>query len=79
MGALVAPDTVSPTNDENNYLGFAVGFQPTNDYFSPNIIYGVNIAPALVVESRLGYNNTLLNNKHLLTRVSLNHLLKLVI
>lgn len=70
-GAWAAPDTASPINDENNYLGFAVGYQPTNDYFSPNVIYGVNITPALVVESRLGYNSTLLNSKQLLARISL--------
>ncbi|OIN28900.1 OmpA family protein [Vibrio barjaei] len=70
-GAWTAPDTVSPINDENDYLGFAAGYQPTNDYFSPNIIYGVNITPDLVVESRLGYNNTQLDNKHLLARISL--------
>ena len=70
-GALAAPDTVTSTHDESDYLGFSAGYQPTNDYFSPNIIYGTNITPALVVESRLGYNNTLLNKKHLLARASL--------
>ncbi|MCW8346450.1 hypothetical protein MD535_10600 [Vibrio sp. ZSDZ65] len=70
-GAWSAPDTAFSTKENRDYFGFSTGYQPTNDYFSANVIYGAGIAPALVVETRLGYNNTLLNSKHMLARVSL--------
>ncbi|MGF1777065.1 OmpA family protein [Vibrio nomapromontoriensis] len=70
-GAWSAADTIFSTKENSDYFGFSAGYQPTNDYFSPNVIYGVGIAPALVVETRLGYNNTQLNSKHMLARVSL--------
>lgn len=70
-GAWPSSKTPSEIRDDNDYLGFSAGYQPTNDFFAPTVIYGVNITPAVVIESRLGYNNTLFDNKHLLARVSL--------
>lgn len=67
--ALVATDDNAERND---YLGFAAGYQPTEDYFSPNAIYGIDIAPSFVAEARLGYNsNTKRDDKNFLARLSL--------
>lgn len=72
LGAWSAPDISSPINEKDHYVGFAAGYQPTDAYFSPNVIYGVNVGPSFIVESRLGYNsNTQRNNKRILARVSL--------
>ncbi|MET2851949.1 hypothetical protein ABXV24_08670 [Vibrio owensii] len=71
-GAWSAPDTTDDNAERNDYFGFAAGYQPTEDYFSPNFIYGFDIAPSLVIESQIGYNsNTRLDNKNFLARVTL--------
>lgn len=71
-GAWSAPNTADDNAERKDYFGFAAGYQPTEDYFSPNVIYGFDIAPSLVIESQLGYNsNTKLDNKNFLARVTL--------
>lgn len=71
-GAWSAPVTADDSAERNDYFGFAAGYQPTEDYFSPNVIYGFDIAPSIVIESQLGYNsNTRLDNKNFLARVTL--------
>ncbi|EEX94668.1 hypothetical protein VIA_001828 [Vibrio orientalis CIP 102891 = ATCC 33934] len=71
-GAWSAPNTADDNAKRNDYFGFAAGYQPTEDYFSPNVIYGFDISPSLAIESQLGYNNnTKLDNKNFLARVTL--------
>lgn|GEM_PF-3109028 len=71
-GAWSAPNTTDDHAGRNDYFGFTAGYQPTEDYFSPNVIYGVDIAPSLAIESQLGYNsNTKLDKKNFLARVTL--------
>lgn len=71
-GAWPAPNAAGDNAERNDYFGFSAGYQPTEDYFSPNVIYGVDITPSLVIESQLGYNsNTKLDNKNFLARVTL--------
>ncbi|MGD8234013.1 OmpA family protein [Vibrio sp. TRT 1302] len=67
--------TPNPIDDDTvhtDYFGFATGYQPTYNYFSPKINYGVSITPSLVLDSRFGYNNsTELDSKNFQARVSL--------
>lgn len=71
-GAWSTPYTADDNAERNDYFGFATGYQSTEDYFSHNVIYGLDIAPSLVIESQLGYNsNTRLDNKNFLARVTL--------
>ncbi|KOO13930.1 hypothetical protein AKJ18_16805 [Vibrio xuii] len=71
-GAWSAPDVTDDKAGRDDYFGFAAGYQPTEDYFSPNVIYGIDIAPSFVAEARLGYNsNTRLDDKNFLARFSL--------
>ncbi|WP_240800911.1 hypothetical protein [Vibrio sp. Hep-1b-8] len=71
-GAWSAPYSADDNAKRSDYFGFSTGYQPTQDYFSPNVIYGLDIGPSLVIESQLGYNsNTKLDNKNFLTRLTL--------
>jgi hypothetical protein len=71
-GAWAALDATDNNAGRNDYFGFATGYQPTEDYFSPNVIYGIDIAPSFVAEARLGYNNnTRRDDKNVLARFSL--------
>jgi len=71
-GAWAALDATDNNAGRNDYFGFAAGYQPTEDYFTPNVIYGIDIAPSFVAEARLGYNsNTRRDDKNVLARFSL--------
>jgi outer membrane protein OmpA-like peptidoglycan-associated protein len=71
-GAWSAPNTTDDNAGRNDYFGFTAGYQPTQDYFSPNVIYGIDIASSFVAEARLGYNsNTRRDDKNVFTRFSL--------